>query len=477
MSSRSAVRTDPSTQPTDARLRIAIVGRGPAGMATAIALLRRVRRPFHLWMIDAADHSACFGNGPAGQALMSERAGQLSVLADRPLDFVDWLRGNLGATPGAGRGSVSALRGFENVYVPRGVFRDYLTMRFGEAFASRRDVTVQIVCASVVNIRLGVANPGAAPGNRLALALDDGSEMRFDQVFLATGHGRDRGEASSWLAAERLLWGRKRTDGPIVLAGDGPRMAAILLHLRTSGYAGEIRILSEHGRIPEPHALAGGAPLTPAMSAATGLAEALRHLRADFVRGVESVGGWQAVADGLNGQWSAFWRALPTEQQRRYWRHLRRLHRACSERIAPELHGRLARELRNPSTELIDARIIARTGDGILIRRKASREDEIVRGRLIDCSEEPAVPADGLLGEHGPGSAGRARDGSGSGRVEEDGRLVRFGVPACGVHVLGRAAGDLRPDIRLFADTVRQIYRATTGLDAGHQEVSARSGA
>ncbi|MCV3734949.1 FAD/NAD(P)-binding protein [Rhizobium sp. TRM96647] len=454
MSSRNAVRANPSMQPADGHPHIAIVGRGPAGMTTAIALLRRLRRPFHLWMIDAADFPQSFGNGPAGQALMSERAGQLSALADRPLDFVDWLKAGLDS----GRGTVLALRGFENVYVPRSVFRDYLTARFGEAFAARRDTTVQTVSAAVTALR-------PASGGRLCLALDDGSEMAFDQVFLSTGHGRQGGEAASWRTAEQLLWSRQRkADTPLLVAGDGPRMAAILLHLRTSGHSGQIRILSEGGRLPEPHTATLVDPLTPAVSAATNLAETLHHLRADSARNIAAGGSWQAVTDGLNCQWPAFWRALPLEARKRYWRHLRALHRIRSERIAPELHGRLLRDLRTPATELVDARVIGTVADGVLVRRKGSQRADVMPGRLIDCREDIARPADGLLPEQGPIM-----------HVEDDGRLIRWGAATPGLHVLGRAAGCLRPDIRLFADTVRQIYRAATRLDALRADVSSRS--
>ena len=93
-----------------------------------------------------------------------------------------------------------------------------------------------------------------------------------------------------------------------------------------------------------------------------------------------------------------------------------------------------------------------------------SQGADVMPGRLIDCREDIARPADGLLPEQGPAM-----------HVEDDGRLIRWGAATPGLHVLGRAAGCLRPDIRLFADTVRQIYRAATRLDALRADVSSRS--
>jgi hypothetical protein len=42
--------------------------------------------------------------------------------------------------------------------------------------------------------------------------------------------------------------------------------------------------------------------------------------------------------------------------------------------------------------------------------------------------------------------------------------------------VIGRAAGGLRADGRLFADTLRQIYRAAISLDARYGGLSCRAG-
>lgn len=39
-------------------MRIAVIGAGPSGLATTIALMRRVHRPFEAWLIDAEDAPA-----------------------------------------------------------------------------------------------------------------------------------------------------------------------------------------------------------------------------------------------------------------------------------------------------------------------------------------------------------------------------------------------------------------------------------
>lgn len=453
----NAVRNILPSLPAHDRLRIAIVGRGPAGMTTAIALLRRLRQPFHLWVIDASEQAGSFGAGPAGQALMSEPAGQLSAFADRPSDFVDWLEGSLSGTYGA----VRALHGFENVYVPRSVFRDYLVSRFGEAFADRRDVTVQIVSATVD------AAEEAANG-RVTLRLDGGNALLFDHVFLATGYGSKVGEASAWQAAERILRGTTaRGNGgsnvPILLAGDGPRMAAILMYLRSSGFAGRVQVISKGGYLPLPNSMAMPGPFVPAVSAGTGLAESLHNLRDDCLH---AGGGspWQTVIDGLNGQWPALWRALPDETRQRYWRHLRRLHRVHTERISPDLHRRLMRELDNPATEILDARIVQSAPDSAMLWRSGSRNPEIVPGRYIDCREDIGLPADGLLGANTASVMA----------VEDDGQLTRDRAVVPGLYVVGHASGELRPTVRTFPDTVRQVYRAAVGIP--RRQMAARTG-
>ena len=72
--------------------RLAIVGGGLTGAAAAMALLRRVTRPFELVIIEPEGE---LGRGVAyGKAepfhLLNVRAGKLGVIAGRAGDFADW---------------------------------------------------------------------------------------------------------------------------------------------------------------------------------------------------------------------------------------------------------------------------------------------------------------------------------------------------------------------------------------------------
>ena len=122
--------------------RIAVVGRGFSGMMTAIALMKRVRTPFHLQLFDP--NSSVSG----GQALSSSRAStilntrvrDLSVSTGDADDFNDWLCSNAefrAAVP-------AAIPGFRQIFVPKEIFSDYVYQRFSEALSARKDITVQV---------------------------------------------------------------------------------------------------------------------------------------------------------------------------------------------------------------------------------------------------------------------------------------------------------------------------------------------
>lgn len=415
----------PATAPgcTLPPVRIAVVGAGPSGLATVIALMRRFHRPFEAWMIDAEDAPGAFGDGPAGRALTSEPARDLSLLPDRPDDFTRWLKDNF-----LSGGTVTALRGPQDLHAPRALFRDYGMARFGEALALRRDVCIRTVSATVRHIGLD------AGGVRLAFRA--GESAHFDHVFVATGFGFVQREAASWqeaaAVADRLS--RQENPPPLTLVGNGPRLAAILLDLRARGFAGAIHVAVAAGRLPQPHGRGFGGMVFGEPPTSRSLRDAFHYVRQECSSAEARDGGqWQTVVDAASARLSVVWRNLPQAERNQYRRHLLRLHRHFSIRIAGDVHRRLAAEFETGRTRFVPP-----------------RDPKTADGNTIDCREAPAARA--LAGLLGCDVATLS--------VDDCGRLLGHGRIVDGLSVVGAVASGLRPGPFTFAETVRQAYRS-----------------
>ncbi len=115
------VREDGTRPAGSPVLKLAIIGAGPSGLVTAIALMKRLHRPFEAWLVDAEDAPGAFANGAAGNAPTTEPARDLSVVPERPDDFADWLKAGWLAG-----GTIATLRRPQDLHAPRSLFRDYV---------------------------------------------------------------------------------------------------------------------------------------------------------------------------------------------------------------------------------------------------------------------------------------------------------------------------------------------------------------
>jgi len=416
------------TMPAGAQplLRIAVVGAGPSGLAVAIALMRRLPQSFEAWMIDAEDAPGAFAEGAGGAALMAEPAGDLSVLPDRPDDFALWLGDELAAR------AVAPLHGPQDLHAPRTLFRAYLMKRFSEALAMRPDVRIRTVRDAVRHI-------GAAAGG-VRLGFQEGESALFDHVFVATGFGLAHREAASWqearAAADRLA--AMRNPPPLTLAGNGPRLAAVLLDLRARGFEGDIRVAAAPGGLPHPQGRGPGGAVFGPPPATRSLKDAFRYIRRECGDAFAREGGqWQAVVDAASARLGVVWRNLPPAARNRYRRHLLPLHRHFSIRIARDVHRGLAAEIATGRTVLVP------------LREGLAKADN-----TVDCREIPAARA--LAGMLGCDPAALFAD--------ECGHLFLGGTPLPGLSAIGAVASGLRPGPFTFAETVRQAYRGVLAM-------------
>jgi uncharacterized NAD(P)/FAD-binding protein YdhS len=438
--------------------RIAIVGRGFSGMMMAIALMNRVRVPFHLHLFDpnsSVSGGQALSSGNAG-AILNSRVRDLSVSAGDPDDFNDWLCSNA-----AFRSAVpAAIPGFLQIFVPKGIFSDYVYQRFSQALALRRDITVQLSHMPVTAVR--------RQGAGFVLEGDGGADMSFDRVILATGYGvgpssgpgQRRPATPSTVPARRL-----KVQQHTVLLGNGLAVVDKLLQLRDNGYEGQITIVSRRGFLPQSHTRRNADPVFPADALPTGLSEIMRFIR-KACRDAEASGqNWQSVMNGLRKHARGLWQSLPENDKRRFDRHLRAVYDSHRNRLPEALHLRLAGEMAGGNTVLRRGWLLRQTGAGVVIRPGGQAETlDIPADRVIDCrcqAPDLSTPLmrslfDAKLAEADELGLGLAVDVSG--QVMVDGRGVD------GIFAIGPLGLGSLPDIDLVPEIVSQAYGAADNI-------------
>ncbi|MBD9491872.1 FAD/NAD(P)-binding protein [Ensifer sp. ENS11] len=211
--------------------RIAIIGRGFSGIMMAIALMKSVRTAFHVHLFDPQPTISGGQVMAAAQSgeILNSRVRDLSVAAGQPEDFNDWLCANQDF-----RSAVSAaIPGFQQIFVPKSIFSDYVYQRFSEALTRRPDISMQLSCQAVLGLR-------KLPSGRFLVLQEEGS-IECDVAVLATGFGI-RALEMEVADDERPLVRARRLVVPrhAVLLGSGVRVVDRLLQMRDNGYAGEI---------------------------------------------------------------------------------------------------------------------------------------------------------------------------------------------------------------------------------------------
>lgn len=312
---------------------IAIIGGGASGTLLAWNL-RRLHVAARIVIIDPAERPAV---GLAYSTLspchfLNVPAGGMSAVADDPGHFLRWVQAHHDpeAMPGQ--------------FMPRAVFGQYLTMLWAEACPEWRQTAV-LSCQRVAG--------------GLELRLEDGSDLRADQVVLATGNFgpapvapvttelalSGRYHPSGW---ENGFYERIAPDASVVLIGTGLTSLDVLMRLRENGHRGRVVALSRHGWCPERHAPSAPAEtdIIPAGTSATARAY-FRAFRRSLAAGV----GWRSAVDALRPRINPLWQALDLVEKKRFRRHLQRRWDIVRHRVAPNVADFMAGELVNGTLE------------------------------------------------------------------------------------------------------------------------------
>lgn len=221
-------------------MRIAVVGVGAAGLATALALTDRIPTSLDLTLFDPLlKDPAQSGRGLPYQEdcvepLLNAPPSTMSVRVDDHADFSRWLSRNRGNTDGL---------------LSRPVFGRYLSETF--QLLQRRWITRDgmLHCAPVEALSITRSADG-----RLSVATSDAYFTHFDVVFLCTGWAKAASSGRRTVPAYPLheMTLRALGTGHVGVVGSGLAAIDVVRALLSRGYRGHITLASRRGLLPGP---------------------------------------------------------------------------------------------------------------------------------------------------------------------------------------------------------------------------------
>lgn len=303
---------------------IAIVGAGFSGTSLAIHLARQPwSAPTRILLIDPRPEP---GDGVAYATRdypypLNVAAGQMSLDSTQPRDFLDYVQ-TQGIHAGAGD------------YLPRQVFGEYLRARLD---AARHAAPAHVTCAHRQASALQLRRAHDASWE---LWLDDGSNVRADEVVLALGNApptelhvlrgiahTDRFIRDPWSIG--ALAGQELES--VLLVGSGLTMIDAALRLAAiRPRVRHVHVLSRHGWLPQSQATASAPPIKPdvagALAQSRGNIRQITHALRTLAREVHAAGGdWREVLALARQHLPTAWRELPDIERARFLRHVRSL--------------------------------------------------------------------------------------------------------------------------------------------------------
>lgn len=336
--------------------RIAIVGGGAAGAALLTGLLSRSAQPPLLldWYTGAGTpaRGIAYG-GTSARRLLNVRAASMSLSADQPRGFLDFVQ----------RGQPD-IAGTD--FLPRSRYGDYLECEVARALQQGR------AHGHEVNI---IPHSAAAliPERQRITVLQGEISRVVDAAVLALGALPPR--ALAGVSEQALASGRyvvdpwpllARTDGTdtaprhVLVIGLGLTAVDVLLELSARWPDTHFTALSRHGVLPTTHLHSVTAPDGDGAEWIASMLDAPKiHAWLRLVREATARGEWHTIIDSLRPHTVALWQALPDVERTRFMRHARWAWERVRHRMPPQVAEAMAAIERTGQVQRACGRVLA----------------------------------------------------------------------------------------------------------------------
>jgi len=422
------------------RRTVAVVGGGCAGVLATRELLHGADDRVVLIEPDEPGGGLAYGSARPWH-LLNSRAGAMSADPDDPGHFARWA----GCAP--------------DDFRPRPSYGRYLSAVFGTLAGDER---------------LRVVRARAAGLSARGVALEDGGEVRADEVVVATGNPEPAQPAARpdhpdyvadpWRAG---VLDAIPSDAPVLLIGAGLTAVDVALTLTADGRRdAPITAVSRRGQLPLAHTPRAAPPVNLDLTGS--LRDVVRTVRTEAARS----GDWRAVVDGLRPQLDRLWQLFTPAEQEAFLRHLARPWECHRHRMAPSVAARVAALREEGRLEVRSGGVRSMTAPaagGLLVELEAGVQ---WFGAVVNCAGPGRLPAAAGSFAGSLLSAGHARVGphglgldiDASGRmVGADGRardgLWLIGPLRRGARWETTAVPEIRAQARQFVNLRNQTSR------------------
>ncbi|MBX2979341.1 MAG: FAD/NAD(P)-binding protein [Flavobacteriales bacterium] len=367
-------------------IKVAVIGGGLSGTLTAMRLLEHIGERVSVTLVERKTRQLQRGvaySARLSQQLLNVPAGNMSLFAEKPNDFLEWL--HAGPMPAA----------VPSDLVSRNLFGDYVSDRF-HATIEQNPRRLSVLHGEVVGL-------DQHPAHGYRLRFDDDRIITADVVVLALGNAppahikgldpnaRKHPAYIPWPWQEGVL-GRIQPDDDVVFIGMGLTMVDLLFSLKDAGHRGAITVLSRSGRVSLPHALGHVWTLRqPLPSAPYAVADLLRWVRTEARSAQEAGVPWQAVMDAVKPHVQDWWMGMPLEERQRFLRNARPLWEIHRHRMPTQVHQRLQQAMASGSVRNLAARVAKITVDDDRLRiacreRGSGKAIDVWAKHLINCT-------------------------------------------------------------------------------------------
>lgn len=341
--------------PLGHQAKIAIVGGGFTGAATAWNLARRGHERIVIF-----EPRAKLGAGLAYDTndpvhRINVPAVRMSIDPEQPEDFADWL-----AASDYAANDPQAIGPDGNLYPRRQAFGDYVADRVAPFIATGQ---IKHVASRVMRL--------SRQEGQWWITSGDGGTWHADRIIIATSHPAP----SSPRLLSAMLEGHPRfiTDATapgaldpisssdaVLVVGNGLTSADVIASLLRRGHDGRItsisrRGLRSRGHAPVPQTPHGDFTARPVRSARL----LTRRIREAIAQAELFGASWHGVLDAVRAQAGDIWANLPPAERHRLIRHLRPFWDVHRFRIAPQVEDALSSATAQGQLETVAASVAA----------------------------------------------------------------------------------------------------------------------